>query len=54
MQERISGVEYTVEETDISLKENVTSKKFLILNIQDMRHYEKTKPKNSMNRREFS
>ena len=53
-QEGISGVEDPVEETDTSFKENVISKKFLILNIQEMRHYEKAKPKNNRNRGEFS
>lgn len=34
MEERISGIEYTIEEMDTLIKENVKSKKFLIQNIQ--------------------
>ena len=35
MEERISGVEDTVEEIDLSVKENIKSNKFLIQNIQE-------------------
>ena len=52
MEERILGIEHTVEEIDSSLKENVASKNFLTQNVQEIRdHYEKTKPKNARNRR---
>jgi hypothetical protein len=33
MEERISDVEDTIEESDISVKENAKSKEFIILNI---------------------
>jgi translation initiation factor 2B subunit (eIF-2B alpha/beta/delta family) len=36
MEKRISGLEDTVEEIDISVKENAKSKRFLIQNIQEI------------------
>jgi hypothetical protein len=36
MEERISGIEDAKKETDISVKENVKSKKFLTPNIQEI------------------
>jgi predicted ribosome quality control (RQC) complex YloA/Tae2 family protein len=36
MEERISAVEDTIEETDASIKENVKSKNFLTKNIQEI------------------
>ena len=36
MEERLSGIEDAKKETDISVKENVKSKKFLTQNIQEI------------------
>jgi hypothetical protein len=36
MEERISGIEGMIEEIDTLVKENVKSKKFLTLNIQEI------------------
>lgn len=38
MEERISGVENTMEEINASIKENVKSKKFLTQNTQEIKH----------------
>jgi hypothetical protein len=54
MEERISDVEDRVEEIDISVKENVKSKNFLIKSIQEIWSTEKITPKNYKNRKEKS
>ena len=54
MEERISGVEDTIEEIDtsvISVKENTKCKKLLTKYPRNLGHYEKNKPKNNRNRR---
>lgn len=51
MEERISGIEDTIEETDTPVKENVESKKFLTQSIQKIQNtMRKTKPKSNRNR----
>ena len=54
-EERISGVEDTIEDNDISVKENIKSKnapnsKYL----RNLGHNEKTKSKNNRYRREWT
>ena len=52
MKEEISGVEGMVEEMNIPVKENIKSKRIPdIKHSGNLGHYEKTKPKNNMNRR---
>lgn len=51
MVERISGMEETIEEIDTLVKENNKSKKLQIQkNLENLRHYEKTKYMNNRNR----
>ena len=54
MEERLSSVEDTIEETDSLVKENIKSNKSLIQNIGNMGHHEKTKHKNNRDRRRSS
>jgi uncharacterized coiled-coil protein SlyX len=49
MEERISGVEDTVEEINTTVKENSKHKKLLTQSIQEIQHNEKIKSKNNQN-----
>jgi len=52
MGETISGIEDTIEEIDVSVKENAKSKKFMTQKHPgNLGHYEKTKLINNRNRR---
>ena len=44
MEERISGIKYTIEETDTLVNKNVKSKRYLTQNIQEI--WETTKRSN--------
>ena len=56
MEERISGIDDSIEKIDILVKENIKSQEFLTQNIQEIWDSMKrpNKPKNSRNRREGS
>jgi hypothetical protein len=51
MEERISGVEDTIEEIDTLVRENVKFIKSLAKHPGNLGYYETTKPKNNKNRR---
>ena len=51
MEEKISGVEDTIQEVDSLVKENIKSNKFLTKHPGNLEDQEKTKPKNNRDRR---
>jgi hypothetical protein len=52
LQERISGAEDIIENIEATVRENAKCKKILTQNIQEIKHNEKTKPKDNRYRRE--
>ena len=51
MEERISGVDDTIEEINSLVKENIKSKKFLMQTSRNLGHHEKTKRNDNRDRR---